>query len=119
MDYYQAKEFFAFVFNWDFKKKNLILTDKNDVRTWRKLGKLLCHEPTVGCAVHEKVFYKVEIIQLFSSSSFIKYTRNLRKQIQSKDNARKTISPNSRKSRLDLSILEQSKDAEGFNANLL
>ena len=31
MDYYQAKEFFAFVFNWKFTKKNLILIDKNDV----------------------------------------------------------------------------------------
>ena len=41
MDYYQAKEFFAFVFNWQFRKENLILVNKNDVRTWRKLVKLL------------------------------------------------------------------------------
>ena len=44
MDYYQAKEFFAFVFNWQFRKKNLILDNKNDVRTWRKLVKLLSQE---------------------------------------------------------------------------
>ena len=79
MDYYQAKEFFAFVFNWKFQKKNLMLLDKNDVRTWRKLTKLLSHEPTSGCPVHKKIFSKEAILKLFSTSKFIKYSRNVRK----------------------------------------
>ena len=79
MDYYQAKEFFAFVFNWQFKKKNLILVNKNDVRTWRKLVKLLSQESYQGCSTHEKIFLKDRIIKLFSSSQFIKYSRNVRK----------------------------------------
>ena len=62
MDYYQAKEFFAFVFNWQFNKKNLVLTNKNDVRTWRKIVKLYCHETTPGCPIHEKIFHKEEIL---------------------------------------------------------
>ena len=79
MDYYQAKEFFAYVFNWRFQKKNLMLLDKNDVRTWRKLTKLLSHESTPGCAVHKKIFAKEAILKLFSTSKFIKYSRNVRK----------------------------------------
>ena len=79
MDYYQAKEFFAFVFGWAFEKKNLILLNKNDVRTWRKIVKLYCHEPYAKCPIHEKQFYKEEILQLFSTSAFIKYSRNVRK----------------------------------------
>ena len=68
MDYYQAKEFFAFVFTWPFKKKNLQLMDKNDVRTWRKLTKLICHEPTPNCPIHEKIMMKEDILRLFSTS---------------------------------------------------
>ena len=79
MDYYQAKEFFAFVFNWQFRKKNLILVNKNDVRTWRKLVKLLSQESYQGCSTHEKIFLKDRIVKLFSSSQFIKYSRNVRK----------------------------------------
>lgn len=79
LDYYQAKEFFAFVFNWRLQKKNLILIDKNDVRTWRKLVKLLSHDPKPNCPTHEKIFMKEEILKLFSTSQFIKYSRNARK----------------------------------------
>ena len=68
LDYYQAKEFFAFVFNWPFKKKNLQLVDKNDVRTWRKLTKLICHEPKPNCPIHEKIMMKEDILRLFSTS---------------------------------------------------
>ena len=99
MDYYQAKEFFAFVFDWKFQKKNLILVDKNDVRTWRKLTKNLSSEPTPGCPTHQKIFMKDGILKLFSTSQFMKYFRSVRKQIQHRDNARKTVSPTSRESR--------------------
>ena len=79
LDYYQAKEFFAFVFNWQFRKKNLILVDKNDVRTWRKLVKLLSQESYQGCSTHERIFLKDRVVKLFSTSQFIKYSRNVRK----------------------------------------
>ena len=69
------------MFGWAFQKKNLILVNKNDVRTWRKIVKLLCYEPYAKCPIHEKQFYKEEILQLFSTSAFIKYSRNVRKQI--------------------------------------
>ena len=115
MDYYQAKEFFAFVFNWQFNKKNLVLINKNDVRTWRKIVKLYCHETTIGCPVHEKIFYKEEILKLFSSSQFIKYSRNVRKQIQVKDNSRKTVSPTTRQSRLGYDALKETSRETKIN----
>ena len=115
MDYYQAKEFFAFVFNWKFQKKNLILIDKNDVRTWRKLTKLLSSEPTPGCPTHQKIFMKEGILKLFSTSQFIKYFRSVRRQIQHKDNNRKTVSPTSRESRIGFLVSQNSNDSVSDN----
>ena len=73
LEYYQAKKFFAYIFEWDIGEHSLVIRDKNDTRTWRKLIKRLNSEHPKGKPEHERRFLKDKILQFFATAEFIRY----------------------------------------------